>query len=412
VFEGVVVMSDGRFAGVDWASEEHAVCVVDERGRIVEGRRYRHNEPGLRALCARLLRLQVVLVALERPDGLLIERLLDAGLSVVAVHPNQVKANRPRYSVAGGKSDGFDSFVLAELARTDSHRFRVLEPDSDQTKALRAMTRARDSLVRTRVGLANQLRDQLATFWPGASKVFCSVDTQIALAFLRRYPTPGDTKGLGEQRLAAFLKRHGYPGRKPARELLTRLRDGAEGRAGELETDARRQVVMALVSALEPVVKRISELTIEIRHMLNQHPDGATFRSLFIAKDSWLCAAAMLAEIGDCRERYPSYRALAADAGQAPVAVESGKAKHAQFRWACDHRLRQAFCTLADASRRHNPWAADIYDRARARGASHTHATRILGRAWCQVIWRLWHDHDTYDPLQHSALQRLIAAGG
>src|SRR6202162_4543016 len=197
-------MSDGRFAGVDWASEEHAVCVVDERGRILEGRRYSHNEPGIRALCARRLRLRVGRVALERPDGLLIERLLDAGLRVVAVHPNQVKANRPRYSVAGGKSDGFDSFVLAELARTDSHRFRVLVPDSDRTKALRAMTRARDSLVHTRVGLANQLRDQLATFWPGASNVFWSVDSQIALAFLERYPTPLDARGLGERRLEAF----------------------------------------------------------------------------------------------------------------------------------------------------------------------------------------------------------------
>ncbi|MBV8711187.1 MAG: IS110 family transposase [Solirubrobacterales bacterium] len=92
----------------------------------------------------------------------------------------------------------------------------------------------------------------------------------------------------------------------------------------------------------------------------------------------------MLAEIGDCRDRCPTYRALAADAGQAPVAVESGKAKHAQFRWACDHRLRAAFCTLADSSRRHNPWAADIYDRACARGASHPHAVRILGRAWAR----------------------------
>jgi transposase len=406
----VSVMSDGRFAGVDWASEEHAVCVVDERGRIVEGRRYRHNEPGIRALCSRLVRLRVALVALERPDGLLIERLLDAGLAVIAVHPNQVKANRPRYSVAGGKSDGFDSFVLAELARTDRHRFRVLIPDSDQTKALRAMTRARESLVRTRVGLANQLRDQLATFWPGASKVFWSVDSRIALAFLRRYPTPLDARGLGEQRLASFLKRHGYPGRKPARELLTRLRNGAEGRAGEFELQARREIVLALVSALEPVVARISELTIQIRHALDAHPDGPTFRSLFIAPDSWLCAASMLAEIGDCRDRYPTYRALAADAGQCPVAVESGKSKHAQFRWACDHRLRDAFDKLADASRRHNPWAADIYDRARARGASHPHAARILGRAWCQVIWRLWQDQDTYNPAKHTALQRLTAA--
>jgi transposase len=408
----MVVMSDSRYAGVDWASEEHAVCVVDERGRILEGRRYRHNEPGIRALCARLLRLRVALVAIERPDGLLIERLLDAGLQVVAVHPNQVRAMRPRYSVAGGKSDSFDSFVLAELARTDSHRFGVLEPDSDQTKALRAMTRARDGLVRTRLGLANQLRDQLACFWPGASKVFCTVDSKIALAFLRRYPTPVDAPGLGEHRLVGFLKRHGYTGRKPARELLTRLREGAEGRAGELETQARREIVLALVSALEPIVARISQLTTEIRQAINEHPDGATFRSLFIDPDSWLCAATMTAEIGDCRERYPSYRALAADAGQCPVAVESGKSKHAQFRWACDHRLRKAFCTLSDSSRRHNPWAADIYNRARARGASHTHATRILGRAWSQVIWRIWQDHDTYNPQQHTALQHLKAATG
>ncbi|MBV9942220.1 MAG: transposase [Solirubrobacterales bacterium] len=103
-----------------------------------------------------------------------------------------------------------------------------------------------------------------------------------------------------------------------------------------------------------------------------------------------------------------TYRALAADAGQAPVAVESGKARHAQFRWAWDHRLRQAVCTLADASRRHNPWAADIYDRARARGASHTHATRILGRAWCRPSGA---SSTTTTPTNPSstALQRLIA---
>jgi hypothetical protein len=106
-----------RFAGVDWASEEHALCVVDGEGRIVEARRYRQDERGIRALCARLWALEVRLVALERPNGLLVERLLDAGLAVIAVHPNQVAAMRPRFSAAGGKTDGFDSFVLAELAR-------------------------------------------------------------------------------------------------------------------------------------------------------------------------------------------------------------------------------------------------------------------------------------------------------
>src|ERR1700761_6717103 len=191
-------MSDGRFAGIDWASEEHAVCVVDERGRIIQARRYRHTEPGIRALCARLVRLGVALVALERPDGLLIERLLDAGLAVIAVHPNQVKAMRPRYSVAGGKSDSFDSFVLAELARTDSHRFRVLEPDSDQTKALRAMHRAREDLVGSRTALTNQLRAELGRFWPGPLGLFRDLHSRISLAFLERYPSPTDARGLGE----------------------------------------------------------------------------------------------------------------------------------------------------------------------------------------------------------------------
>jgi transposase len=399
-----------RFAGVDWASEEHAVCVVDADGRIVEGRRYRPNERGIRALCARMIAFDVALVALERPDGLLVERLLDAGLSVIAVHPNQVAAARPRFSAAGGKSDGFDSFVLAELARTDAHRFRVLVPDTDATKALRALSRAREDLVEHRVALANELRAQLECFWPGAAHVFADVDSPIALAFLKRYPAPADAVGLGEQRMQRFLARHGYSGRRSPGELLARLRGAANGRAAALESEARRAIVLALVAALEPIVKRISELTSEIRAALGDHVDGPTFRSLFIDPKTAVAAATLLAEMGDCRDRYPTKAALAADGGQSPVAVESGRFKRARFRWACDHRLRAAICTLADSSRHHNPWAADIYNRARARGCTHQHAIRILGRAWCGVIWRLWHDHDVYDPERHTALQRLTAA--
>jgi transposase len=403
-------VAEGRFAGVDWASEEHAVCVVDDDGRIAEGRRYRHDERGIRALCARLVALGVQLVAIERPDGLLIDRLLDAGLRVVAVHPNQVAAMRSRYTAAGGKSDSFDAFVLAELARTDSHRFRVLEPDTDATKALRALCRAREDLVQARVALANELSAQLEQFWFGASRIFAAIDSPIALAFLKRYPSPVDARGLGEQRLERFLARHHYCGRRPARELLARLRAGVEGRAGALEIEARRQIVLGLVAALEPLVARIAELTSEIRAALHDHGDGPTFRSLFRDPKSAVTAATMLSEIGDCRERYPTRGTLAADGGQAAVAVESGKLKRARFRWACNHRLRAAICTLADSSRHHNPWAADIYQRARARGKTHQHAIRILGRAWCGVIWRLWHDHDTYDPDRHTALQRVLAA--
>jgi transposase len=394
-----------NYAGVDWASEKHDVLVCDETGKELFSATFAHDEAGLRSLCRTLVRLKVQLVAIERPDGVLVERLLDAGLRVLALHPNQVAATRPRFRVSGGKSDRFDAFVLCELARTDGHRFRVLEPDSDQTKALRALTRGREDLVQTRVALTNQLRAELERFWPGAAKIFARLDSPIALAFLQRYPSPIEARVLGEQRLAAFLRRQGYSGRKPARELLAKLRQAPEGRAGEHEIAIRAQLVRALIATLGPLVEQIKTLERQIATSVREHPDGEIFLSLFRDPKSVVTAATMLAEIGDCRARYPTRDTLAGDAGQAPVAVESGKRKVACFRWACNKRLRDAFCTLADSTRHWHPWAADHYARAIADGHDHPRATRTVGRAWCRIVWQCWQNRTPYDPARHRALQ-------
>jgi len=397
---------------VDWAKEEHRVCVLEDSGSRLSERSFAHDEQGIVSLSAALAKLGVERVAIERPDGLLVERLLEAGLAVLPVHPNQMKAARPRFRAAGGKSDGFDAFCLAELARTDHHRFRVLTPDSDETKALRAMSRAREDLVESRVALANRLRAELEAFWPGGAAVFAEADSPIALAFLERYPAPADARGLGEKRLSGFLARNGYCGRKPTSELLGRLRKAPEGRAREAETEARRTVVLALVAALGPLVEQIKLLGSQIAHAVRSHPDGSVFLSLFVDPKATVTAARLLSEIGDRRERYPSAEALAADAGMCPVAVESGKRKAATFRRACDKRLRDAVATLADATRHRHPWARDVYRRARARGCDHPHALRILGRAWLRVIWRMWQDSVPYDPAKHGNLRRLNTARG
>src|SRR5512140_1208053 len=182
------------YAGVDWASEKHDVVIADETGEEILAATFAHAEAGVRGLCRALVRHGVTLVAIERPDGLLVERLLDAGLRILPLHPNQVAASRDRFRASGGKSDRFDAFVLCELARTDHHRFRVLEPDSDQTKALSALTRAREDLVGTRTALTNQLRAELAGFWPGPLGLFRDLHSRISLAFLERYPGPGDAR--------------------------------------------------------------------------------------------------------------------------------------------------------------------------------------------------------------------------
>src|ERR1700694_5970623 len=229
-----------NYAGVDWASEKHDVLVADAAGGRLLSATFAHDEQGVRSLCRALVRLEVELVAIERPDGLLVERLLDAGLRILPLHPNQVAATRDRFRVSGGKSDGFDAFVLCELARTDNHRFRVLEPDSDQTKALRALTRAREDLVSTRTALTNQLRAELDRFWPGPLGLFTDLHGRISLAFLEHYPSPVDARGLGEARLAGFLARERYSGRQKPAQLLAKLRRAPEGRVGEAELGTGR----------------------------------------------------------------------------------------------------------------------------------------------------------------------------
>ncbi len=402
----------GAVAGLDWAAEKHDVLIADEHGAVLDAEVIAHTEQGISELIDLLLEQQVERVALERPEGLLVGRLLAAGIEVLAIHPNQVKAARERFRPAGGKSDPFDAFVLCELCRTDSHRFPRLAPSGDETVALRALSRSREDLVATRVELANRLRAELDAFWPGARAIFAEVDSKIALAFLERYPSPPDARGLGVKRLEGFLARNGYCGRRSPEALLERLRGAPASCCGEAQVEARRTIVLALVKALRPIVEQIGLLTSQIAGAVRSHPDGAIFLALFRDPKSSVTAAGLVAEIGDNRGRYPSADALAADAGMCPVAVESGKRRSAVFRRGCDHRLRSHLATLADSTRHWHPWARGVYTRARARGCDHPHAIRILGRAWTRVLWRCWQDGVPYNPAHHGNLNRLQTTAG
>lgn len=398
------------FVGLDWGATGHALCVVDRQGKAVDRFAVPHDAAGLRQLTARLRRrapAERLPVAIERPSGVVVETLLAAGHPVVPIHPNMVKATRPRYAAALAKSDAGDAYLLADLLRTDGHRFRPLAPSSDALKALRALVRGRDHLVAQRVALANQLRSLLDSFWPGAAAIFADIDSPIALAFLRRYPTPASAARLGEKRLAAFLAQQSYCGRRRPAELLARLRTAAIGQAGDAEAEIKGELVQALAAVLVSVVERLAKLTARLQHLVADLPDGRVMMSL--PRAGRVCAAQMLAEIGDVRERFPTEAQLAAEAGMAPVTRASGKSRAVGFRWACNKRLRGAVACFADNSRHASPWAAAIYAAARARGCDHPHAIRILGRAWIRVLWRCWHDRIPYDPAGHGGAKALAA---
>ena len=392
-------------AGIDWASTDHAVAIVDSAGVRQDRFVVAHRAADLRRLVTRLHRAGVEDVAIERGDGPVVDALVEAGLTVFVIAPNQLKNLRSRYGQAGNKDDRFDAFVLADTLRTDRARLRPLTRDSEQTLTLRMTVRARQDLVRTRVGLGNQLRAHLETTLPGAIGLFRDIDSDITLAFLRRFPSQDRADWLSPVRLERWLRGVGYNHLANLDRLWAHLHGAARGSTGA-QAPARAQITLALVAALTALRQQIAVLEAQIAEQLAAHPDAEIFTSL--PRSGTVRAARLLAEIGDARGRYPTPEALTCLAGAAPSTRQSGKVKVVSFRWAVDKQLRGAVIDFAGDSHHANPWAADLYQRARARGHDHPHAVRILARAWLHVIWKCWQDGIPYDPAKHHALQALL----
>ncbi len=396
------------YVGIDWAAETHYVCVLDDTGRVKATFPINHTTDGFADLIRKLGKLgdrADVAIGIERPDGRLVDALLEAGHPVVPVSPNAIKAWRDGEVVSGAKSDAGDALVIAEYLRLRQHRLRVAVPFSDQTKALRHAVRTRTDMVEMRVAATNQMAALLDMHWPGAKAIFADVESPIALKFLTRYPTPASAARLGEKRVATFCAANGYSGRRPASELLARLRGAPAGTTSRALTNTLQHTVLGMVGVLTALNTAIADLDRTIITLLGEHPDGSIFTSL--PRSGQINAAQMLAEWGDCREAYDSPDAVAALAGLTPVTKESGKHRAVSFRWACNARFRVAMTTFADNSRHASPWAADIYNRARHGGKDHPHAIRILARSWTRVIYRCWQDRKPYDVTSHGAVQQL-----
>jgi transposase len=395
----------GVTGGLDWSRDDHAVAVVDDRGREVVRHTVEHTAAGLRELVTVLLHAGCHEVAIERPDGPVVETLLEAGLTVVVISPNQVKNLRGRYGSAGNKDDRFDAFVLADTLRTDRARLHPLIPNTAATVALRRTCRARRDLVANRVATANQLRAHLRAVFPGAVGLFADIDSLISLAFLTRFTTQEQADWLSPARLGAWLAKQGYSGNVDPAVLHARLVAAPHGAIGA-EANAQAAITHGFVAVLTVLLAQIKTLTTEIDTQLTAHTDQQIFTSL--PRAGRVRAARLLAEIGDCRAKFPTPESLICLAGVAPSTKQSGKTRVVSFRWACDKQLRDAVCDFAGDSRRANPWADDLYRRARARGHDHPHAVRILARAWLNIIWHCWNNHVAYDPARHRALQRLL----
>jgi transposase len=244
----------------------------------------------------------------------------------------------------------------------------------------------------------------LAAHSPGAKAIFARLDSDIALDILERFPTPQAAQRLGEARLAAFLRRHGYSGRRTPAQLLHRLRT-APVAVDQLDPEVLADCIRIQLRLLRTLLDSISDLDRALAAALGEHPKATVLQPL--PRIGQINLAQILAEVGPILDRASDLPHAAAEVGASPVTKQSGKGTMVQFRWAANPRARNALVTFADNSRHASPWAARLYQQARRRGKRHPQAIRILMRAWLRVIWACWHTGRPYDINHHRAEQRL-----
>lgn len=392
--------------GVDWAGEKHDVCVLDPEGHIILQRAFDETVEGFTEF-GRVLdewsEQGIKLVAcIEKPEGLVIDLLLDHNVRVYPINPKSLKRAREVLRASGSRDDRFDAFVLADFIRTHYQTWPAIEPNTPEMAELKILTRDHDQQIRHRRRLVTQLRQDLKAFYPRPLEAFGALKTPIFRDFLRLCQTPQDLEKLTRVRWLRFAKRHRLS--KIRTEELWQQLKAAQLPVPEHVTRAKAMSVQTLLRELEVVLDGVDRYRKAIESHFTDLPTAEIARSLPGGK-SGVIVPSLWAELGDGQGRWESFRHLQAFAGAVPITDNTGKTKTqaVHFRFACNKRMRYYADWLAQFSLTQSEWAKDYYDQQKTRGRTHRRALRALAAKWLKIIFVMWRDHVPYDENRHLA---------
>jgi transposase len=392
------------YLGVDWADQTHAVWVVDEHGTKVAARTVPHTVDGL-SECGRELdewRAQGIELwaAIERPEGRVVDFLLDHGVVVYPVNPKALDRARDRFRQSGAKSDSFDARVLADFLRTDHSHLQALQPSSEAAQELKLLADDYQRHIRQQTRLINQLTATLKAYYPRALEV-AELSTALARDFLQAYPTPEAVTTLTERQWQRWARAHRLTDTR-TRQLWDVLQPPQLPVPAHV-VRAKARLMQSLVEQLAPVVAAVAQYRTAIEDFFATMPTAQWMRTLPIG-DHGITAPSLWARLGDAPGRWESFRHLQAHAGVVPVTKQSGKQQRVvQFRFACDKSLRHLVSQMAFLSLRSSEWARAYYDQQRGRGHSHPQALRALAAKWLKIVFVMWQRQVSYDEQYHLA---------
>lgn len=378
------------FVGVDWAEAHNDVLVMDEAGAALGRARLEAGVAGFAQLHALVAdhaeEPEQVIVGIEIDRGLLVDSLVGAGYLVYAINPLAASRYRERHVSSGAKSDAGDAKLLADLVRTDRHNHRPIAGDSEQASAVRVLARAHQGLVWSRQRQASGLRSALRDYFPAALSAF-GPDLAVpdALAILALAPTPQAARGLSRSKIASALARAGRQRNlaRRATEIQAALR-ADQPEAAEAVVEGFGAATKARVAVLVELNRQIAELEAALAKRFDRHPDAEILRSL--PGLGTVLGARVLGEFGDDPTRFADARGRKAYAGTAPITKASGRSRVVLARVARNRRLADAcrwwaFCSLSQSR-----GARRYYDVLRARGKTHSQATRQLANRWVGIL--------------------------
>lgn len=392
------------YIGVDWADGADAIWVEDEQATKILSRSVAHTVEGFtewgRWLDEQRAAGVELWAAIEKPEGRVVDFLLDHGVVVFAINPKASDRARDRFRASASKSDPFDARVLASFLRTDHHHLSPLRPSSAEAQELKGLTRDHGRHVRQQTRLLNQLIVTLKAYYPRALELSDDLKAEWVRAFLHDFPTPAASGALTERQWQRWIR-----GRRVSAERVAALWDVL--RAPQLSVPPHVERVHArrlgaLLEQLDVTIRTVQAYRETIIDFF-AHMPAATWATSLPGGRSGTTVPTLYAELGDAAGRWESFRHLQAHAGSVPVTVQSGKSAAVLFRFACNQHLRQASHQFAVNSLAHSEWAKAYYDRCRKRGHRHHHAIRALGAKWLKILFVLWTRQVRYDEQHHLA---------
>jgi hypothetical protein len=395
------------FAGIDWASEEHTMSILDANRNELENKAYPHSGAGLNQLADRLSALasgdpSSVAVGIETPHGAVVETLVERGFAVFSLNPKQMDRFRDRHCVSGAKDDRRDAYVIADAVATDMKKFHRVKLSGPQLIRLRELCRSTEDIKQNQNQAGNQLRDLLNRYFPQMLALCTGVNEPWFWDLLEKAPLPEKAASLSPTKIQKILTAHrirrvdGHKVREALQVPALHLAPGG--------TEAASEHVLVLLPQLRLYheLRKHNESRIEavLEEMgsdenLAEHRDVNILRSL--PGVGQCIAATMLAEASQAlAER--DYHALRSYAGVAPVTKKSGKGKSVVMRKACNQRLRNALYHWARVSVQHDPRSNLHYASLRAKGHSHGRATRGVADRLLSMLFAMLRNGTIYNP--------------